>query len=324
MLSTNKKPTCWVVSNGWAGTEKQCVALAQALGLSFALKRVKLRFPWNILPECLWFFPLKAYSSKGDQLSPPWPDILISSGRSTSAVTAAIKRQNKNVFTIQIQDPRLPARWFDAVIVPQHSGVKGKNVIQTLGALHGLNAGLLEPAKEEWRSTFEPLKGPRVAVIIGGNSGYYHMTEAWAKIFVAKLEKLLQTGASLMITLSRRTPAFLLGALKPLLQSPQVFYWQGEGANPYLGILSWADHLVVTSDSVSMITEACSLQKPVYVEALTPKQKWRPCRLERFRQNLEAKGYILPFQGHLTTSPAIGFNDLLMIIAQLRKLKIPL
>src|SRR3546814_9290061 len=41
--------------------------------------------------------------------------------------------------------------------------------------------------------------------------------------------------------------------------------WDGDGENPYFGILALADHVVVTGDSVNMVSEAASTGKPVHV-----------------------------------------------------------
>ena len=37
------------------------------------------------------------------------------------------------------------------------------------------------------------------------------------------------------------------------------------GRNPYLGLLAWADHLLVTADSINMVSEASAVGKPLYV-----------------------------------------------------------
>ena len=46
------------------------------------------------------------------------------------------------------------------------------------------------------------------------------------------------------------------------------YLWDGEGENPYFGLLGLADFLVVTCDSVNMVSEAASTGKPVYVADL--------------------------------------------------------
>ena len=49
------------------------------------------------------------------------------------------------------------------------------------------------------------------------------------------------------------------------INAPSYFYrWSGANAdNPYMGMLAWADRLIVTGDSIAMLSEACATGKPV-------------------------------------------------------------
>ena len=48
-----------------------------------------------------------------------------------------------------------------------------------------------------------------------------------------------------------------------------VYRWRpDDSANPYFGMLALGDELVVTADSVSMLSEACATGKPVYMAPL--------------------------------------------------------
>lgn len=68
------------------------------------------------------------------------------------------------------------------------------------------------------------------------------------------------------MTFSRRTPTQIVNLItRELGDHPKVFIWDGRGPNPHLGHLAWGDAFVVTADSVSMLSEACSTGKPVYV-----------------------------------------------------------
>jgi mitochondrial fission protein ELM1 len=49
------------------------------------------------------------------------------------------------------------------------------------------------------------------------------------------------------------------------VDDPGVFVWDRAGDNPYRAILALSDRLVVTGDSVSMISEAVSTPLPVEV-----------------------------------------------------------
>ena len=75
-------------------------------------------------------------------------------------------------------------------------------------------------------------------------------------------------------------------------EDPRVFIWDGRGANPYLGILALAERLVVTGDSVSMISEALATGHPVEVLDLRIRA-FRP-----FLNRLLERGLIRHFAGN--------------------------
>ena len=77
------------------------------------------------------------------------------------------------------------------------------------------------------------------------------------------------------------------------------FFWDGSGANPYFGILGSADVLLVTADSVNMITEACASGHPVYVYELPGGTK----KSARFLEGLYLRGYARPYRGSLEPIP---------------------
>ena len=83
--------TVWVLTDGKPGMENQCLGLAEALGATPVIKRIAPRFPWSVLPPQFWPAPLRAPGPAGDALAPPWPDILIATGRQTVAPALAIK-----------------------------------------------------------------------------------------------------------------------------------------------------------------------------------------------------------------------------------------
>src|SRR3546814_15545881 len=72
--------SCWVVTDGKAGMEIQCLGLAEALGLEPQVKRVSVGKPWRWLPACLIRQPLHTLGPKGDRLAPPWPHLLNARG----------------------------------------------------------------------------------------------------------------------------------------------------------------------------------------------------------------------------------------------------
>ena len=83
--------------------------------------------------------------------------------------------------------------------------------------------------------------------------------------------------------------------MKGALSQTPHFYWEGEGSNPYFGILGLAEYLVVTSDSVNMVSEAFATGKPVYVVPM----RGGSAKFERFHRGAREAGLTRPFTGPL-------------------------
>ena len=116
-----------------AGTENQCLGIAEALNIRPVIKRIGLRQPWKFLSPWLGFEG--SYSFTGDKLGPPWPDLLLASGRKSVAAARYIKKASGGkTFAVQIQDPRIDPACFDLVAVPAHDPARGDNVLVTTAA----------------------------------------------------------------------------------------------------------------------------------------------------------------------------------------------
>jgi len=87
----------------------------------------------------------------------------------------------------------------------------------------------------------------------------------------------------MMVTASRRTGSDNLTILQAWLKDTGAYVWDGTGDNPYEGFLALADVILVTAESVSMMSGAESTGKPVYrinLEGGSP-------RLNKFHSKLE-------------------------------------
>lgn len=282
-----------MITEGIAGTEKQCIALAEALDITPAVKRIKLKFPWKQLSPWLLWGHEYALATGSDSLDPPFPDLIIASGRKSIGLALHIKKQSQNkTFLAQIQDPRLNPKNFDLVIVPQHDPTRGENVIVTKGALNNIASQKLAEQKALFEQSLAHLPSPRVAVLIGGNSKAHTMT---SDITLDLCNKLLKLNAGLMITASRRTGAKNHQLLQEKLQKPNIYFWDGQSSNPYFAFLALADYILVTEDSVSMTSEALATGKPVYTIPMAGGAK----RLDAFHRMLQEQGYTRRFTGTL-------------------------
>lgn len=275
--------------------ESQCLGLADALGLTPTIKRIVPRFPWSVLPPQLWTAPLRAPGPNGDTLAPPWPDLLIATGRQTVAPALAIKKlQGPNIITVQIQNPTVDPARFDLVIAPRHDALKGDNVVSTLGALHRVTQERLAEEAARFDDRYAVLPRPLVAVLIGGTNKQYRMTEQSADRLADLLATAIEThGVGLAITASRRTGAANIRHIEQRLEGLPCDIWDGTGDNPYFGMLGLADAIVVTGDSVNMVSEACATGNPVYVFQL----EGGSAKFGLFHQTLQDRGLTRPFTG---------------------------
>lgn len=285
-----KDISCWVITEGMAGTENQCLGITDALGLEAVIKHVKLRFPWRELSPYLRLLKNYAFANNSDSFPPPFPDIVIASGRKSIIPALYIKEASNNkTIIIQIQDPRCNPKLFDLVVVPQHDPTRGNNVIVTTGALHRITNDKLKEAIDEF-PTLTKLKRKKIAVLIGGNSKSHLIDEKTALKITEQL-RILSENYDLMVTASRRTPDNCQKIIKEGIQNTNgVFFWNGEGKNPYFAFLALADIILVTEDSVSMTSEAISTGKPVYIVKLQKRER-KQSRIDKFHSLLVKQGY---------------------------------
>jgi mitochondrial fission protein ELM1 len=298
MTTPSAPKTAWIISPGQVGMKAQCRGIAEALGLAFEFKDVAFRPPYSWLPEVALVRgdPLAMLRADSPDLSEPWPDMAITLGSRCAPIGVAMKRRSGGrVFALHVQRPAVPVAWLDAVIVPAHDEIVGANVIETQMALHHVTPAKLAAAAEVWAPRLTALKRPLIAVILGGSNGWrrFQMTEGAVARLAAGLESLAAGGCGLALTPSRRTDPPAREMLVKTVRALGGYAWDGEGENPYFGLLALADGIVVTEDSVSMTSEALSTGKPVFVAAL----EGRSGRIAAFQATMQAKGFTRPFEG---------------------------
>jgi mitochondrial fission protein ELM1 len=296
------------MTDGKPGMENQCLGLAEALGVTPEVKRVAPRPPWRWLPPHVWFSPLSAV----DGVAPPWPELLIATGRQTVALALAIKARNRATFAVQIQDPVAGRARFDLIAVPEHDELTGANVIATLGALHRVTPQVLAAAAPRFEPMLRSLPRPLVAVLLGGANKQYRLSEARARTLAEGLARL---PGGLAITPSRRTGEDAMRIIRAALGAKPAVIWDGTGENPYFGFLAHADAIVVTGDSVSMVSEACATGKPVYVFDLEGGSR----KFERFHRTLRDRGITRPFDGTLAAWRYPPLDDTARVADEVRR-----
>jgi len=297
-----------VVTDGKSGMESQCLGLAEALGLEPKIFRIALREPWRSLAPHLRAGLASAFVD--NPFSPPWPDLLIATGRQSVPASLFLRKQSPRTKRVQIQNPAVNPRNFDLVIAPVHDDLWGVNVIQTIGALHRATPERLAAEAAVLAPRIAKLPRPYVGVLIGGESGAYRFcaedVHALAKEMCKEASRL---GGSLLVTPSRRTGDANISLLRNVLSDSPAFLWDGTGDNPYFGILASADVLLVTADSVNMVTEACASGHPVYVYDLPGGTK----KSARFHEGLYLRGYARPYRGSLEPLPTNRLYEMIRV-----------
>jgi mitochondrial fission protein ELM1 len=268
----NPPPQVWVLLNHRAGENSQVLALAEALEWPFEVKRFTYRrgVPYLLLGASL----AGIVSQKSDPLTPPWPDLVISASARNEPVCLWIQKQaakvGQKVRLVHVGRPWKRLDRFDLVITtPQYRLPLRPNVLHNTTTLHRVTPLRLAQEAERWLPELAHLPRPYVAVMLGGSSGPYVLDRAAARQLAAEVNALARAlKGSLLVTSSARTGKGILKAFAEEIEVPAYWFcWSRnqEQDNPYYAYLALADQLVVTGDSVSMLTEACATGKPVYI-----------------------------------------------------------
>ena len=266
-------PRVWLIDAYRAGERSQMLALAEALGWPFEVKRLSYRKS-EFRTSLFRGSDLRGIRrERSSPLASPWPDLVISAGMRNEPVCRWIRHQSGGgTRIVHIGRPWAAAQRFDLVITtPQYRLPEHPRVLQNTATLHRVSTARLAEAAAAWSGKFSHLPCPRIGVILGGNSGPYTLGPRSARDIARQASRMAaEAGGSLLVSTSARTPAAAMRAFEAELQVPRFLYrWRpNDSENPYFGLLALADSLVVSADSISMLSEACATGKPVYMAPL--------------------------------------------------------
>ncbi|MCD6008202.1 mitochondrial fission ELM1 family protein [Halomonas sp. IOP_31] len=283
-------PRVWLLLGRHHGDNAQLSLLAQRLGWPSEEKR--LNFKPSAPRPALFSRPSLANIdlTQSDRLEPPWPDLILSTGRRSVGAARWVKQQSGGrTQLIFLGRPRAPLDWFDLIITTPQYGLPARdNVIHNLLPLNAPDPAALDQAAADWQARFDDLPRPRIGVLVGGATKTQHFDATVARAMAQAACRLAKArGGSLLITTSPRTPPDAADAFFAGIDVPSYRYaWHHEdGAdNPYRAYLALCDAFVVSGDSVSMQAEAIRTKKPVHVFPLAlPPTSW-----SRFGHRFEA------------------------------------
>ena len=277
-----------LLTEGMHGMISQVEGMAKAINADFSHKIIRLSFPWNLIPPK--FSPISSIVLKDRNyiVEEETPDLIISCGRKSVIPSILLKKKNTRIFTIHIQDPKVSLKNFDAIIAPEHDNLNGKNVFSSKGAIHYITEMEIEKAKPYLVNKIKSKK--IVSLILGGPNKYYKFDkDQLLKIFNTIKSDFVSMGYKIIVIPSMRTPRESIDlAIKELGECGYVVNKVDKQA--YLSAYALADYVVVTCDSTSMISEAATSGKPIFVAHM--KTKRNNYRFKKFFDLFKKMGII--------------------------------
>ena len=273
-----KKIKALLLTEGMHGMISQVEGMAKALEAEYSHKTVRLSFPWILIPPKITpvleiVLKDKIYLKKDESI-----DMIISCGRKSVIPSILLKKKYPNLFTIHIQDPKVSFKNFDLIVAPEHDNLVGSNVFNSKGAIHYITESEINNAKAYLKKNINSEKV--VSLVLGGPNKYYNFdTHQIVNIFNQIKSSFISKGYKVIVIPSMRTPKSII-ELSIKEMGPFGHVVNRVDKQAYLSAYALADYVVVTCDSTSMISEAATSGKPIYVAHM--KAKKNDYRFKRF------------------------------------------
>jgi mitochondrial fission protein ELM1 len=250
-----------LLTEGMHGMISQVEGLAKALDLDFIHEKIELNNFWKLFPPKIT--PVQDFVFK-NKINREF-DIVISCGRKSVIPSIYLKKKLKNkIINIHIQEPKVLLDNFDFVVAPEHDGLKGSNILTSKGAVHYLTNSELDENENYLKSRISTEK-KIVTLVLGGPTRYYdYNNQVIEDVFLKIEQNFLKNNYQLIVVPSMRTPQNIIEKAKNYFDKDQIVIPTVD-KKAYLSSLKISDHIVVTCDSTSMISEAAITGKPIYV-----------------------------------------------------------
>ena len=250
-----------LLTEGMHGMISQVEGLAKALDLDFIHEKIEINNFWKLFPPKVTPVQDFVFKNKIDSQF----DVVISCGRKSVIPSIYLKKKFKNkIINIHIQEPKVSLDNFDFVVAPEHDGLKGNNVLTSKGAVHYLTNDELDQNENYLKSRINSQK-KIVTLILGGPTRYYdYNNQVIDGIFLKIEQNFLKNNYQVIIIPSMRTPQNIIEKAKNYFDKDQIII-PNVDKKAYLSSLKISDHIIVTCDSTSMISEAAITGKPIYV-----------------------------------------------------------
>ena len=249
----------WLLLGHRTGDNNQLLRLARELEIPFRAIELQYNSLSRIPPGLLGSSFVSLDKASWEDLRPPWPKLVMGIGnRSVAAALAIRELSGGRSKLVRLGNPRANPARFDLVITTaQYPVADAPNVIRLPVGLS--TADKVEPTRDELES-LERLPRPHRLLLIGGDTFMWRLRPELVASATSALRR--KHGGSVIAVRSHRTSAPVIDAVaRSLRGSEHALIW---GGFPRYGmLLSDADEIHVTADSVAMISDAVATGKPV-------------------------------------------------------------
>ncbi len=252
------------------------------------------------IPFKRWFSRQVLTKDSFDAIMKNYADVVISCGNSLLGVHLFASSENQ-AKSIVVMKPSIFSDRFDAVIVPRHDKPRaGQNIFVVDGALSAITPDdRLKRAEELKREFLMNGVEKKIGLLLGGDASGLKFSEKLLTPFLENIGRYCRDkNTYLLAATSRRTPPWADSLLKSLFGSRRhcpilVNANEANREGIVSGILGASDLLLVSAESVSMISEAVMTGKPVIVFAPAPADKMKRKHKEFLRQMASENRIIL-------------------------------
>jgi KDO2-lipid IV(A) lauroyltransferase len=225
-------------------------------------------------------------------------DFVVSCGSSLAAANVFMSIEN-NAKNVVIMKPGIPGFGkFSLAVIPRHDKPPArKNIVMTTLAPNLIDRDSLRDQGAKLKQQMQLDRSIVVGALIGGNNPEFTMTkEAAGKVILGLLEFCKMHDANLLVTTSRRTPKDVEALFKERLGNSKlckllVIANERNIEGTVAGILGLSNIVVVSGESVSMVSEAIHSGKKIVVFDLEKKNK-TVTKYDRVMTGLEREEYI--------------------------------
>ena len=296
-----------ILSDGKPGHLKQAKALLSLLSEESPQTRSKIievkykHWFGRILADIIAFFAGRNCLSCGtclahlvdkktwQELDRAYADIVISAGSFIAPVNKLFSSY-LGAKSVTVLRPNIPLRKFDLAVIPEHDRIQDDDAAMIKGAL--FYPDNLEGKAKDCREFFNLSIDKKVSFFLGGPISERREFVENLKTFIPKLKEFsVNGGYKILISTSRRTPEeaedYLEEELKGFVNLEALVIANKNNYDfVFEGFGGLADVVFVSSESISMVSEIASLQKPCVCVFLEPEDDKRKVFLGSMKEEI--------------------------------------